>query len=646
MVLDLSRSASNSRRRISPRCAPNRPSSSALASGQTRLLGHAASRALSRLLGHGLRHALPHHVLRPKGPSTPLASRWARRLGATALLMACLTSLPQTGVAATCLTSAASLHGWYAMLVAGGNVGVGTAKYQVGAVLFDGIGSVSGSNVYGSAGSRNALTGTYAANADCTLTLDLTVGTASPSTYTVAVQNSGEADGIETDAAAVATITLKPQYATYTPAVVFNSASLNGTYAAACSGPLSASSDVNLATFSFGNVRGTDPYNNDGGVGAANVPYTGSYSVNTDGTFAGTLMVVGTPFNYYGVIGSENAEIEYVYENVAGGVSTNAFASCVGGVAPTAATSVNLAPYYNVSALFTNGTPVTQNGFGAGYAYSANSLGHTVTWNGLSFPLGQPNAPDAVSNVTVTLPAGRYAQLSVLAATSYGPKTGTFVLHYSDGSTGNFTQSFSDWGTPQNFPGDALNDASESIAVATPNRVAPTGTTQSGPWYLYGYTFPAGSFKTLTSVTLPSTANIVVLAADLVPPPACAAAGGICTPPTGATATVYFGAGANYASLTGVTGPVSCSVANFGGVDPNPGVAESCYVQVTQLPAGTASCATENGSCALPAGTSATVFYGAGTSYSYAQGVVGTISCSNIGFDGDPDPGVGKACYR
>jgi len=152
-------------------------------------------------------------------------------------------------------------------------------------------------------------------------------------TFTVAVQNSGEAVGIQVDANAVANISFKPQYATYTPGLNFNQKSLNGTFAASCIGPISSSSDLNLVTFSNGALSGTDPFNNNGTFAVSNVPFTGSYSVNSDGTFTGKLVVEGTPFNFYGVLATQNKELEYIYENVSNGSPVDAFAACVGGTA-------------------------------------------------------------------------------------------------------------------------------------------------------------------------------------------------------------------------------------------------------------------------------------------------------------------------
>ncbi len=131
----------------------------------------------------------------------------------------------------------------------------------------------------------------------------------------------------------------------------------------------------------------------------------------------------------------------------------------------------------------------------------------------------------------------------------------------------------------------------------------------------------------------------------------CAAENGTCalpyTLPTPVTATVYFGANNQYYSKTGQTGNVSCSALNFG--DPVPGVVKTCYyvqqkVTSTPLPTGAIYCGAENGTCALPIGILATVYYGANNQYYSKTSQSGNVPCSYLIF-GDPLEGVVKACY-
>lgn len=206
-------------------------------------------------------------------------------------------------------------------------------KYLTGALFINGTGGLAAYNVYSGGGAVSNAQGSYVINADCTVSLTLSLGGGANQVFNLAVKQNNEAVGIETDAGAVATIDLQPQYSTLITSLNFTNASLNGTFAASCIGPKSLSSDLNLVTFSNGSLVGTDPYNNDGAYAVANNPYTGTYTINNDGTFTGSLTVDGTPFDYYGVISNAGAKVEYIYSAVSNGSAGPAFASCVGKLA-------------------------------------------------------------------------------------------------------------------------------------------------------------------------------------------------------------------------------------------------------------------------------------------------------------------------
>ena len=119
-----------------------------------------------------------------------------------------------------------------------------------------------------------------------------------------------------------------------TPA--YSNASLNGTYAAFCSG---SEVDLNWVTFDGnGGQIGVDAYD-DGAFGDS--PYIGTYSVNADGTFTGNFSGIYSIFTMTGVIDNGNSEIEFSYDQSGvGGV-----VACVGestygpvGANPVAAT--------------------------------------------------------------------------------------------------------------------------------------------------------------------------------------------------------------------------------------------------------------------------------------------------------------------
>jgi hypothetical protein len=177
---------------------------------------------------------------------------------------------------------------------------------------------------------------------------------------------------------------------------------------------------------------------------------------------------------------------------------------------PSTPTNVSLTASADVAGIGTIGTAVTGGGLDThGYAYPTNLLGTSLTWSGATFSFGAAGVGDAVANTTVTLPAGAYGSIRLLATGVNGSQTGqTVVVTYTDGTTTSVTQSFSDWVTPQSYAG-------ESVAATLAYRMAASGTQGSGPVHLYGYSFALNSAKTVNSITLPKNRNVVVLAIDL-----------------------------------------------------------------------------------------------------------------------------------
>ena len=150
---------------------------------------------------------------------------------------------------------------------------------------------------------------------------------------------------------------------------------------------------------------------------------------------------------------------------------------------------------------------------GGGAALSSNLLGTSQTWNGTPFTIGAAGSSDVVSATgqTIGLPAGQYASLQFLAAAVNGSQANqTFTVTYSDSTTATFTQSISDWYTPQNYSG-------ESTAVTMSYRDRSNGTKDSRPFYVYGYSFRLDAAKTVSSITLPNDANVELLSATLSP---------------------------------------------------------------------------------------------------------------------------------
>ena len=116
-----------------------------------------------------------------------------------------------------------------------------------------------------------------------------------------------------------------------------------------------------------------------------------------------------------------------------------------------------------------------------------------------------------MSGATIALPAGNYSTLNLLASAINGNQPNQiFIVNYTDGTSSSFTQSMSDWYTPQNYPG-------ESQALKMAYRIGPTGAIDNTPVYVFGYSFALNSAKTVKSVTLPTNRHLVVLAIDLTP---------------------------------------------------------------------------------------------------------------------------------
>lgn len=148
---------------------------------------------------------------------------------------------------------------------------------------------------------------------------------------------------------------------------------------------------------------------------------------------------------------------------------------------------------------------------GNGYAYSAKLLGPSISAMGVSFTLGAPSRQNAASRTSIALPAGNFASLKLLGAAVNGNQVNQpFLVTYTDGTTSTFTQSVSDWGRPQNYPG-------ESRAATTSYRLDDDGHRDVTPYLVYGYSFTLNNSKTVRSLTLPNNRNVTVLAITLVP---------------------------------------------------------------------------------------------------------------------------------
>lgn len=200
---------------------------------------------------------------------------------------------------------------------------------------------------------------------------------------------------------------------------------------------------------------------------------------------------------------------------VASGYSQSAVASATYSINSSSGgqTEVSLSSVANAYGIYTDATTFSTGGFdGGGSAYSAAQLGSTVTFSGVSYALGAPNQLDVVrggNSSVIPLSAGNFSSLKFLAAGVNGnqPSQG-FTVTYTDGTTASFTQSVSDWYTPQNYPGEA-------IAVKTAYRNLSNGSRDSRSFDLFQYSFPLNVTKTVKSLSLPNNGNVLVVAVTL-----------------------------------------------------------------------------------------------------------------------------------
>ncbi len=179
---------------------------------------------------------------------------------------------------------------------------------------------------------------------------------------------------------------------------------------------------------------------------------------------------------------------------------------------PPVVTPVNLASAANVYGLFGDGTTITHGGIDTySNALSETQVGASVTSGGITFAVLGAAIPDVVSEATVSLPAGQFSTLHLLATALSGNQTSQrFVVTYTDGTTTTLTQSLSDWYTPQGYAG-------ETVALTMAYRLSATGAMDARPFQLYAYSLTINNTKTVQSLTLPNNRHVVVVAATLTP---------------------------------------------------------------------------------------------------------------------------------
>jgi hypothetical protein len=126
-------------------------------------------------------------------------------------------------------------------------------------------------------------------------------------------------------------------------------------------------------------------------------------------------------------------------------------------------------------------------------AHAGGTLSHaglTFTWPSSSGSGSSDNTVAAGQSIALT---GSGATLGFLVTATYGPASGTGTVHYSDGSTQNFTLTSSDW-----FGGAG------DVAISSAYQNRQGNTTYQGPADVYYVGVPLQSGKSVTSVQLPN----------------------------------------------------------------------------------------------------------------------------------------------
>jgi hypothetical protein len=179
---------------------------------------------------------------------------------------------------------------------------------------------------------------------------------------------------------------------------------------------------------------------------------------------------------------------------------------------PTATFSLPVEMAYTTVGVYKDGSTFRPNGGfdDGGAAYAAAPLGRTVRTNGVTFNLAPAEAADVLIARGQTLKlSGKHKSFWLLGSSIEGSQRDQAVVFtYDDGTTTKIEQNFSDWYTPETFPGEVR-------ALRMPYRVMANGSRDERPFNVYAYGFSLDGTKTLRSVTLPNNPNIRILAASV-----------------------------------------------------------------------------------------------------------------------------------
>jgi predicted alpha-1,2-mannosidase len=172
----------------------------------------------------------------------------------------------------------------------------------------------------------------------------------------------------------------------------------------------------------------------------------------------------------------------------------------------------DLAAHFNNIGVSADANPEVGAFTGSGKSYSAEALaavgitpGNAVHYDGTTFtwPAAAPGTPDNViaSGQLIGI-SGTGTRLAFLGASTNGTHGGTGTVYYTDGSTQQFTASFSDWWNPT---------SADQVVATAPYQNQPTGQFQHSA-SLYYTSAPIAPDKQVLAVVLPEAPNMHIFA--------------------------------------------------------------------------------------------------------------------------------------
>jgi len=184
--------------------------------------------------------------------------------------------------------------------------------------------------------------------------------------------------------------------------------------------------------------------------------------------------------------------------------------------------------------------------------------------------------------------------------------------------------------------------ATINLPITKPLPTTPAGATYAGTASGFAqYTVGSGTYAFTGAGAVPAAGTTPPLGATV-----CAVDYGTCTIPANKEATVWYGAGTVWDVFTYRSGSFTCLPATFGVADPVPNVQKSCELVYSTPPSNATVCAVDYGTCTIPAKTTETVWYGAGSIWDvFPAHAAGSFTCLPATFGvADPVPNVQKSC--